>query len=138
MANASADDPDIPDDERLLRRIPPRHFVFDKKRGRWRPSSAAFEDDPDGGPMSVYLEGRLIDAHLALVGHASYALSAITAGLARELNQVVEPAPLADPHPAAHAHAHVVGTKTKSISRRFALCAGWVVPPPTSEGADQP
>ena len=48
------DDPAVKDDAALLRRIPPMHFYFDAKIKRMRPSSAAFEDDADGDPMSVY------------------------------------------------------------------------------------
>jgi hypothetical protein len=48
------DDPTVQDGVNLLRRIPPRHICFDENLGRHRPSSAAFEDDEDGDPMSVY------------------------------------------------------------------------------------
>ena len=41
----------------LMRRIPPGHLYFDENLGRVRPSSAAFEDDDDGDPMSVYRKG---------------------------------------------------------------------------------
>jgi hypothetical protein len=34
----------------LWRRIPPFHFFFDENLGRNRPSTAAFEDHPDGTP----------------------------------------------------------------------------------------
>lgn len=48
------DDATVAESVALLRRIPPKHFCFDDNLGRWRPSSAAFEDDEDGDPMSVY------------------------------------------------------------------------------------
>src|SRR5436190_16920957 len=120
MAGALPDDPGVPNDEQLLRRIPPRHFFPDPNLGRLRPSTAAFEDDPDGSPMSVFLASRLIDVRDALVGHEGYALAAIPAGLARDCKQAIVPAPSPDAHPAALAHALVVGKKPKSVRNRFA------------------
>jgi hypothetical protein len=49
------DDPTISDETELWRRIPPWHFFHDENLGRIRPSSAAFENHPDGSPMSVLL-----------------------------------------------------------------------------------
>lgn len=124
------DDPTILDDAALWRRIPPQHFVPDPNLGVVRPSSAAFEDSPDGSPMSVFLAeivektGRKADD--TLVGHAGYALSAFTAGLARHCKQGVA----CDPEPAEPAHAVVFGKKTKSISRTLAKGSEWVIPPP--------
>ena len=84
------DDPTIPNEAELLRRIAPWHFVPDDNLSRLRPSSAAFDDDKDG-PMSVTLadelrqEGRSLDS--ALAGYTDFALASITAGLARECQQ---------------------------------------------------
>lgn len=41
------------------------------------------------------------------------------------LGLTVEP----DPHEDEPAHAHVVGTKTKSVRRKLALASSWAVPP---------
>ena len=41
-------DPTIARDHRLWRRIPGWHFVWDANRNAVRPSSAAFDNDPDG------------------------------------------------------------------------------------------
>src|SRR5437870_136262 len=90
-----SDDPSIPDSEDLWRRIPPRHFIADENRGVIRPSSAAFEDDDDGSPMSVYLASDTPSPGAALVGHAGFALAAITARLARECKQGI----VRDPQP---------------------------------------
>jgi hypothetical protein len=62
------DDPTIPDEADLLRRIPPRHFYLDQNLGRIRPSSAAFEDDDDEDPMSVYLSTVLKAENRAIHG----------------------------------------------------------------------
>lgn len=50
-----SDDPTIPNDAELWRRIHPVHIYYDKNKGRWRPSTAAFENHPNGSPMSVLL-----------------------------------------------------------------------------------
>ena len=60
-----SDDPTIPDDAELWRRIPPWHFFHDANLGQIRPWSAAFEDHPNGSPMSVLLAAE--------VGHPQHA-----------------------------------------------------------------
>ena len=119
------DDPSIPDDAELWRRIPPWHFYFDDKLGRVRPSKAAFEDDVDGSPMSVILAAEAGPPELALVGHSGVALATGTAGLVRACGQRVA----RDPTPDEPAHAVVIGRKTDSIKRRLAREARWVVLP---------
>ncbi|HZO27835.1 MAG TPA: hypothetical protein VFH48_17800 [Chloroflexota bacterium] len=120
------DDPSIPDDAELWRRIPPWHFYFDGKLGRIRPSKAAFEDDGDGSPMSVILAAEAGQPERALEGHEGYALAVITAGLARSCGQQI----VRDPTAEEPAHAVVIGLKTDSIKRRFAREARWAVLPP--------
>jgi len=85
------DDPSIPDQVQLLRRIPQKHLIHDANPERVRPTSAAFDDDDDLSPMSVCLanilaaEGRRPEA--VLVGHPNFALAALTAGLVRAHRQ---------------------------------------------------
>jgi len=130
------DDPSIADESELLRRIPPQHFFRDDNSGLVRPSSAAFEDDDDSDPMSVYLATVLAaerrQATSVLAGHEGYALASITAGLAREKNQTVHPDPLTE----ETSHAVVCGDKRsgnkKSAKKAFAMNAKWVVRPPDS------
>jgi hypothetical protein len=129
VVEEGSDAPRLDDAERLLRRIPPWHFVFDLNIGRWRPSSAAFEDDPGGSPMSVFLASLLDDERLPLEGHPGYGLAAFTTGLAHECGLAVLLDSLSDSHPAAHAHALVIGPKTGSVRRRLARGSEWVVPP---------
>lgn len=131
MADAGyADDFTISNEAELRRRVSPRHFVKDENLGMVRPSSAAFDDHPDGSPMSVYLAdmldemGRDPDAVLAC--HTGYALASITAGLAREYQQGVA----RDPLPEDPAHAVVFGKKTRPVRRALALGSHWVIPPP--------
>lgn len=79
------DDPTISDEAELWRRIPPWHVVSDQNSGQRRASSAAFDNDPDGSPMSVVLAAESGGPAAALAGHPEYALATITAGLARSL-----------------------------------------------------
>lgn len=124
------DNPIVADTSALLRRIPPRHFFFDKKLGYTRPSSAAFEDDEDGDPMSVYrcdvIESEGASVQRVMVGHASFGLASLTAGQVRSKDQTVFP----DPLPDESSHTKVCGPKPDSVRRWFAKQAAWVVPPP--------
>jgi hypothetical protein len=64
-----------------------------------------------------------------LAGTEGFALAAVTAGLARECGQGIA----RDPLPDQPAHALVFaqrGTKTKSVMRRLAKAARWVIEPP--------
>jgi hypothetical protein len=120
------DDPTIPDEADLWRRIPPWHFVMDENSGQIRPSSAAFDNDPGGSPMSVVLAAESNAPESVLAGHQGLALASFKVRVARECNQGVA----RDPLPNEPAHTLVFGTKTKSIRRRLAKEATWAVPPP--------
>jgi hypothetical protein len=124
------DDPSIEDAAHLWRRIPPLHVIYDNNLNRYRPTSDAFKDHPNGSPMSVFLAAVISrtgrTAEDALVGHEGYALSSFTAGLARHLEQGVA----RDPLPEEPAHAVVFGRKSKSIRQKLSKQCTWVVPPP--------
>lgn len=134
------DDPTIPDDCELLRRVPLRrdiNIIWDHNLQRWRPSSASFENHHSGTPMSITLRTELEEGGRGpadvLKGHNNFGLAAITAGIAREQNQRV----VRDPLPEEPAHGLVVGKKTKSISRAMAKSAKWIIPPAHVEPPDQ-
>jgi hypothetical protein len=126
------DDAAVTDTTALLRRIPQRHFFFDQKLGRMRPSSAAFEDDEDGDPMSVYrrdvIESEGATVQRVMIGHVGFALASLTAGQVRSRGQTVFP----DPLPEESSHAKVCGPKSDSVRRWFATQAVWVIPPATT------
>lgn len=121
------DDESIDARDPLWRRIHPSQVVPDSNRGGYRPSSASFADHPNGTPMSVILgkdvvaAGRTADNVLA--SHAGFSLAAITAGDARDLEQIVYRKPeLHEP-----AHAEVKGPKPKRVQRSLAQRATWVL-----------
>jgi hypothetical protein len=118
------DDTTIQDEDDLWRRIPPNWIVPDENRGGWRPASQAFNDHPDGSPMSVKLakEERIEDV---MASHSGFFLVAISAGLARQCEQKVA----RDPLPDNSAPAVVVGKKKGSVRAKFAKEARWVVAP---------
>lgn len=123
------DDLSILEDEELWRRIPPWHIVEDRNLGRKRISKAAFEDHPDGTPMSVVLGQEVLaadrDAYSVISEHDKFCLASVTAGLARSLKQGVARSPLPD----EPAHAEVFGKKTDGVRKRFAKNAKWVIGP---------
>lgn len=132
-ASTYADDPTIGDAAPLWRRIPidPNHLIFDENLGRIRPSSAAFDDHPNGTPMSVVLGEEVLTAgrqpESVLIGHDDYCLASFTAGLARSLKQGVRRSPLSE----EPAHAEVFGGKTKKVRKTLAVGSTWIIAPPT-------
>jgi hypothetical protein len=93
-------------------------------------TSAAFEDDRDGDPMSVYrrevIEGEGGSILRVLTGHDGYWLASLTAAQLRFREQSIFP----DPVPQEISHAKVCGGKSKSARNWFAKQAEWVVGPP--------
>jgi hypothetical protein len=130
-----SDDSTVLNDEELLRRVPinPAHVVWDNNEKRLRPSSAAFDNDKDGSPMSVSLSTVLAAQGLpqssALIGLARFSLSCITAKMARDNDQGIQRDPLAE----NLAHALVFGEKPKKVGRKLAKSARWIVEPTHSE-----
>lgn len=113
----------------LWRRIHPKQIIFDKSLGKIRPSSAAFQDSTDGTPMSV-LSARLVgrsgrDEFSVLRSFPNEALAAFTARFARSQRQGIELAPVEN----EPAHAHVFGSKEKSVRSQFAKHSIWAVEP---------
>lgn len=122
---AFEDDPTIPGDERLFRRIHPDHVNWNE-RGDPNISSAAFRDLE----LSVNLASVMAMAGRepgdAVRGYAGFGLAAITAAHARALNQSVS----RDPKLEEPAHGIVYGEKKRAnICRKLRDGAHWVVNP---------
>lgn len=113
---------ELDDDRVLWRRIPPHHFGV----GDARPSSAAFEDHPNGSPMSVTASGCGASIDDALRGHDGFALFGFTVRQARELGWRIGPAADIETNPG---HYEVAGPKTRSKRRSIAKVGNRVVPP---------
>jgi hypothetical protein len=130
----SFDDPSIPIEATLWRRIPEDWVKFDDSLKRLRPQSRAFDDSPipppDGSPMSVDLADEAIESGMTpeayLAEYPGFRLVSISAKLVRSLNLGIVRAPSED-NPF---HAHVQGKKTGSIKDCLAKSAEWVPIPP--------
>jgi hypothetical protein len=126
---AYIDDLSIGSDAQLWRNIPPWHVVDDANRGGKRISKAAFDDHPNGTPMSVVLGDDVVAAgrepSSVIANLEGFCLASVTAELARSLNQGIVRSPLA----VEPAHAEVFGNKTDSVRKRFAREAHWIIPP---------
>ena len=119
------DDLTVPNDAVLWRRIPPRHLVDDQNQGGVRPSSAAFEDSPDGSPMSAALASGCGGAQDVLTGHEGFGLVAFSAGFIREQGLRI----VRDPQPEEPWHVLIVGNKTRGLRKQLTRNATWVVLP---------
>jgi hypothetical protein len=123
MATEHFNDPNIPDEERLFRRINLTHVV-EGSDGTSLVSSAAF-----GAPeLSVNIEEAMRAAGRepedSLKGYPNDLLMSITAGVCRMNRQLVGP----DPTPQELAHGYVFSKKTQSIKRALRDAAAWIVP----------
>ncbi len=123
MATDHFDDPNIPDEERLFRRINLAHMV-DGGGGESAVSSAAFR----APELSVNLESVMRTAGRgpedSLKDNPNDLLTSIAAGVCRRNLQIVCP----DPIPKEPAHGYVFGNKSKRIQRALRDAARWVVP----------
>lgn len=127
------DDLSIAGETLLLRRVltkPDLSIVWDANLNRWRPSSAAFDNHPNGSPMSIVLGDTLKQLgrsnESALRGHEmTHSLAAITAQVARDGGQGVAREPTVD----EPAHGVVFGNKSKKVRASMAKQAVWIIPP---------
>ncbi|SRR6266540_5994564 len=126
MSDDERDDPSIPDNAILWRRIPSWHTVPDRNQGGRMLSSAAFDDDNDAEPMSAFLASLVGEPHSVLEGHEGYALVGFTAGRARALGQRI----LRDEDDAVPGHVLVIGPKTHSVRKKLRAACVWVFRPP--------
>ena len=126
---AWTDDPSILPGDTLWRRIPGWHFVWDANRNSVRASSAAFDNDPDGSPMSVQLAEVLAQHGLnegdVLHGHRGFAIARFPAEAARHCGQGIA----RDPQPGEPAHAVVFGEKSERTRKKLGKASQWQTEP---------
>jgi hypothetical protein len=122
MSVPFADDETIQSDEKLLRRIHPKHVVPDRDGG-FRPSSAAFNDRE----LSVDIESTLTAlnrSHQSCIdGYDGFGLAWFSAGTARANQQAVS----RDPLPDNPAHGIVYGDKPTRVKKQLVEGATWIV-----------
>ncbi|MSP73454.1 MAG: hypothetical protein EXR76_15045 [Myxococcales bacterium] len=118
----------IAKDSHLWRRVPDIHW-FEVEPGVRRASSAAFQDDPDGSPVSTPLkeESTLAQVFDPVRSHTmAFALAKLPACVAFDKEQQLIRAPTAD----EPAHVLLIGNKTKSLRNAFVRGSTWAWPPP--------
>ena len=126
------DDPFLPNDEGLWRRIVPQ-WVHRTEDGRTRPSSAAFIDDYTS-EVSVY-RSSMATPEEVLRDHPRQSLAEIPARLPRSLGYVIaipdsdedEDYPLAPAHRLICMHSTMPNKRRKRDARTMAEGATWVV-----------
>lgn len=130
MSEKATDDSNIEADDQLFRRIPyqPAMIIRDDRLGVWRPTSAAFQDHPDGSPMSVDIASEMEAHNLTpqdcLHGHEStHALAAISVGIVRSIGLGVLKVPL----DSNAAHGQVTGRKSRKNRKELARASDWIV-----------
>lgn len=130
MTNATdyLDDESIPRAATLWRRIPPWHYTYDNNVDDFRPSTASFEDDMDGDPMSAYLADECREPSNALEGHDRFGLVALSADDVRQLGLKIVRREV----PGPKGHVLVVGKKTDGTKKQLKRRSVWVVRPSTS------
>ncbi|MEW8691415.1 MAG: hypothetical protein AB2535_10025 [Candidatus Thiodiazotropha endolucinida] len=126
------DDETIDNETLLLRRVPSTPkltIIWDSNLNTWRPSSAAFDNHPNGSPMSIVLSDTLDETERpyesVLQGHEGFSLAAFKARIARENNQGIAREPTTE----EPAHGVVFGDKTKSVRKKLAKASNWIVEP---------
>lgn len=127
-ATPYADDPTIPGDASLLRRIPPnRRWKLDPS-GRILPNSDNFDED-DTTPMSVAIEAEILarggGPTDVLAGHEGFGLVAFPAAVPRANGHGV----CRWPTPEEPAHAYVFclrGSPSRSQKKAIARACRWI------------
>lgn len=117
------DDETIPSSAVLWRRIPPWHYKPDHNLNDYRPSTASFEDDTNGSPMSAYIAEECGEPSNALEGHDGFGLVAIVAERVRQLGLKI----VRNDTPGPRGHVLVVGKKTDSVKKKIKKASEWVV-----------
>lgn len=127
MAEESHDDQSVPGDTELWRRIPnwPNRVVYDENLGRVRPSSANFDDHPNGTPMSVAIADGIVTHQEVLRDHPSFYLVGFTVGQIRDVGLGILRRPLVD----QPWHGEVTGRKSASVKSRLARQSFWIIAP---------
>jgi hypothetical protein len=128
-AGGGSDDPTIPDDSVVFRRVTPEWFKVDPGTGERRLTSAAFSDlgDAMSVAIGVDLDADQHDAGEVIEGHPGYGLVALPVGELRKLGLGVVRSPMEG----ELCHGDVHGKKTKGTRNKLRVLAEkhWIVMP---------
>lgn len=124
------DDLAVPREGHLWRRVPCTQTEYDSQLHRKRPTTAAFDDLKDEmgqlDPISAFIALKCKSPDVALANHKEFGLIMITEVLVTECNlKVIE-----KDVPGPPGHVLLVGRKPRSVRKRLAREAQWVVPCP--------
>lgn len=123
------DDPTVPDNSLVFRRISAAWYAVDPQSGQRRLTSSAFSDL--NGAMSVALGVELAmanrDPREVIANHPGYGLVGLEVGELRKLRLGV----VRSPTNGELCHGDVYGKKTKATKRSLCRLAehGWIVKP---------
>ena len=117
------DDPTILPSCELWRRLNPVFCVADESSTTgWRISSGAFDDSPDGSPMSIRVGDKMAELGLGYETVLSpeqakegWGLAALTAGVVRMHGQIV----YYSDEPGEPAHGSVEGKKSPKVRKKL-------------------
>ena len=133
MANVQevTDDPTIPDDVLLWRRIR-KVDIKNLGDGNFRPKSSCFSDSSgdtsEESSMSMTLAGELgMSPEEYLTNWNEEGLISLSAGQLRNYNLAIKRSKSIDGKDPAH--VSVIGKKTKPIKRKLAIESKWVILP---------
>lgn len=110
------------DESGLLRRVHSSQVVLDKNSGKYRPSSAAFNDNNLSVDIETILTSRNFDWTFTLKGHEGFSLVRFSAEIARDLGQKVILCEI----PGNPAHGEVRGKKTGAVKGKLVEQSEWV------------
>ena len=106
----------------LWRRIyPDRSYVHKEADGSYRSSSLAFDDSPDGDPMSMFLAAEAPNVEAVLAGHETFGLASLTAEILRANGQIIVRDRSEIP-----GHVVVIGEKPHPVRRALVKAANLI------------
>lgn len=129
MQGSTKDDPSIPNESHILRRISPKMVVEDKNAGVLRPSSQAYNDSSTS-PMSVNLSCVMDESRRPYEDSLNNYPTAFLAKIeVRVVREVCGLGVIKDPLPEEPAHGLVTGTKTRSVRKKLSSNSIWIIDP---------
>ena len=115
------DDPNIGDDEMVVRRVAYDQHAFDRILGRRRPTTQTFLQDHRDALTSVYLLSESTPEMIASGGSQPY-LAAVRVGVLRENGLGI----IRTPESGGPGHCDITGRKTRGRLVRIVMESQWI------------